>query len=382
MFYVSPTAHASEPSMPMFPAPSFRFPLPFARGLALVALLGATSSLAGCQRPVEAKAEDAAPPVHVDSADVGTVDAPITLRLTGTLKGAKETDLAANASGRVLKTVVERGQVVKQGDLIAQLDTSAAALSLAEAKVAVETSKTQDEISRSDCARYESLKGKGTMSDLEYDQLTAKCKTAPLSLEAAKARQNIAAKNVGDGTIRAPFAGVISERFVEVGEYVQPPSKVVSISQVGELRLEFTVPEADLAHVKQGSAVTFSVAAYPNDAFKGSVKYISGSVRATTRDLVAEAVVDNESKKLLPGMFADVSLATGTQKLPAVPLAAVFERQDKKRVFVVANGRLEERVLQYGPEVDGKLSVQAGVKAGEKVVVSKLQGLQNGARTE
>jgi membrane fusion protein, multidrug efflux system len=87
------------------------------------------------------------------------------------------------------------------------------------------------------------------MSDLEYDQATAKCKTAPLSLEAAKARQSMAAKNVGDGTIRAPFAGIISERFVDVGEYVQPSSKVVSISQVAELRLEFTVPEADLAHL-------------------------------------------------------------------------------------------------------------------------------------
>lgn len=352
------------------------------RGFALAVLVGGAASLVGCKKPADAQSEDAAPPVHVESAEVTTVDAPIHLRLTGTLKGARETDLAANAAGRVTRTVVERGQLVKAGDLIAQLDTSAAALSLAEARVAVATAKTQEEISKADCARYEALKGKGTMSDLEYDQATAKCKTAPLSLEAAKARQNMAAKNVGDGTIRAPFAGIISERFVDVGEYVQPASKVVSISQVGELRLELTVPEADLAHLKEGSKVTFSVAAYPNDSFKGVVKYISGAVRATTRDLVAEAIVENESKKLLPGMFADVSLSTGSQKLASVPLAAVFERQEKKHVFVVVNNRLEERVLQYGPEVDGRLTVHVGVKAGEKVVVGKLQGLQNGARVE
>ena len=352
------------------------------RGFALAVLVGGAASLVGCKKPADAQSEDAAPSVHVESAEVTTVDAPIHLRLTGTLKGARETDLAANAAGRVTRTVVERGQLVKAGDLIAQLDTSAAALSLAEARVAVATAKTQEEISKADCARYEALKGKGTMSDLEYDQATAKCKTAPLSLEAAKARQNMAAKNVGDGTIRAPFAGIISERFVDVGEYVQPASKVVSISQVGELRLELTVPEADLAHLKEGSKVTFSVAAYPNDSFKGVVKFISGAVRATTRDLVAEAIVENESKKLLPGMFADVSISTGSQKLASVPLAAVFERQEKKRVFVVVNNRLEERVLQYGPEVDGRLTVHVGVKAGEKVVVGKLQGLQNGARVE
>jgi hypothetical protein len=112
------------------------------------------------------------------------------------------------------------------------------------------------------------------------------------------------------------------------------------------------------------------------------VKYISGAVRATTRDLVAEAIVDNQSKKLLPGMFADVSLSMGSEKLASVPLAAVFERQEKKRVFVVVSNRLEERVLQHGPEVDGRLTVRVGVKAGERVVVGKLQGLQNGARVE
>lgn len=378
---VSPKAFASEPSMPI--TPLFRSQnISLLRVFAAAALVGSAACVVGCQKPAGVVA-DAEAPVHVDTAEVVTVDSPTSLRLTGTVKGAKESDLAANAAGRVLRTMVERGALVKKGELIAQLDTSSAALAFAEARVAVETSKTQEEISRTDCARYDQLKGKGTMSDLEYDQLTAKCKTAPLTLEAAKARQNIAAKNIGDGTIRAPFAGVISERYVDVGEYVQPSSKVVSISQVGELRLEFTVPEAELAYVKEGADVSFSVAAYPDATFHAKVRFISGAVRASTRDLVAEAVVvETDSKKLLPGMFADVALATGSQKLAAVPVAAVFERLEKKRVYVVTGGRLEERILQYGPQANGLLTVLAGVKAGEKVVVSKLAGLQNGARVE
>lgn len=348
-----------------------------ALGLALFATL-----LPACQKPAQAKGEDAGPPVHVETAPASESDAPVTLRLTGTLKGAKEADLAANAAGRVLRTFVERGAEVKEGQVVAQLDTSAAALSLLEAKVQVATSKTQEDINKADCARYEQLKAKGVMSDLEYDQATAKCKTAPLGLEAAQARQNMASKNVGDGTIRAPFSGIVSERYVDVGEYVQPSSKVISIAQVGELRLEFTVPEANLAQIKTGADVAFSVAAYPEQPFHGTVRFVAGAVRATTRDLVAEAVVPNADKKLLPGMFADVTLTVGTQKLASVPKTAVFERQDKKRVFVVDNNRLQERVLQYGPEVGDRLTVHSGVKVGEKVVVSKLQGLQNGARVE
>lgn len=353
--------------------------------LSLMSVLGmavASATTVGCNRPAQAKSEDAALPVHVETTDVTEIDAPVLLRLTGSLKGMKETDLAANAAGRVVKTNVERGAEVKQGTILAQLDTSAATLSLAEAKVAVATSKTQQDINKADCARYEQLKAKGAVTDLEYDQVTAKCKTAPLSLEAAQARQSIAAKNVGDGTIRAPFSGVVSERYVDVGEYVQASSKVVSIAQVDELRLEFSIPEANVAQVAPGADVSFRVAAFKDQLFHGTVRYVAGAVRTATRDLVAEAVVQNPEKKLRPGMFADVELHIGKQTLPSVPLAAVFERQAKKRVYVVTDGHLIERVLQVGPEVDGRLTAVSGLKPGEKVAVGKLDGLTNGARVE
>lgn len=350
--------------------------------VALTGALAATTS-SGCNRAsAQAPQEEAAAPVHVDTADVTVVEAPIELRLTGSLRGGKETDLAANAAGRVLKTNIERGTEVKAGTVLAQLDTSAATLSLAEAKVQVETSRTQEAINKAECARYEQLKAKRAVTDLEYDQVTAKCKTAPLSLEAAQARQNIAAKNVGDGTIRAPFSGVIAERYVDVGEYVQPSSKIVTIAQVDELRLEFSVPEAYVAAVSLGADVTFQVAGYPSEKFHGKVRYVSGAIRPATRDLVAEAFVENPEKKLRPGMFADVSLSTGKQKLPSVPLDAVFERLDKKRVFVVVGDRLEERILQAGATVGDRLAAQSGVKPGEKVAVGKLDTLQNGMRVE
>lgn len=339
-------------------------------------------SAAGCQRPAQVKTEDATAPVHVQTAEVTEMQAPVFLRLTGTLKGIKEADLAANAAGRVIRTNVERGAEVKEGAVLAQLDTSAATLSLAEAQIQVATSRTQDEINKADCVRYEQLKAKGAISPMEYDQATAKCKTAPLGLEAARARQKLAAKNVGDGTIRAPFAGIVSERYVDVGEYVQPSSKVVSIAQVGQLRLEFTVPEVSLAQVKTGADASFTVAAYPDQTFHGAVRFVAGSVRATTRDLVAEAEVENAERLLRPGMFANISLAVGTEKLASVPLSAVFERLEKKRVYVVQGGRLEERVLQHGAEIDGRLTVRDGLKLRDKVVVGNLTGLQNGARVE
>ena len=353
---------------------AFRFaPLP------LAALFVATLSFStGC------RSAGATPPeptkqarVEVATEAASPVATPRTLRLTGTLRGARETDLAANVAGRVLSLGVQRGESVAKNALIAQVDVRSAALALAEAKVAVQNSKLQESINNSECARYEQLKAKGVVAELEYDQVTAKCKTAPLNLQAAEARQSMVAKNVGDGAIRAPFAGVVTERFVEVGEYVQASSRVVSIAEVEDLKLEFSLPEQNFPDVKVGAEVSFRVGAYAPVRFAGKVQHISGAVRET-RDVLVEAVVKNPDKKLLPGMFAEVELAIGNEALPSVPKSAAFEANGKMNVFVVKDGVLEQRVLQPAPAVGDRIPVRRGVELGEKVVKAYAPELKNG----
>jgi len=348
--------------------------------LTLAAAL-ALSFAAGCNKKSDAAPAPSAPAVAVVTDKVTTIDAPRTLRLTGTLRGERETDLAANVGGRVITMKIERGQRVKKGELIAQVDVSSAALALAEARVAVQTSKTQESISRADCDRYERLKASGAVTELEYDQVTAKCKTAPLNLEAAQARQSIAAKNVGDGRILSPFAGTVTDRYVQVGEYVQPSSRVASLAQVADLRLEFSLPEQSYPDVKLAQDISFRVAAYPGQLFSGTVSHISGAVRET-RDVLVEASVKNPEHKLLPGMFADVELTVGHDSLPSIPKAAAFEGNGKLNVLVVQGGALEQRVLQLGPEVEGRISVRHGVSAGEQVVASYSPELKNGQRVK
>lgn len=330
-----------------------------------------------CKKPPPPPLPAEAPAVHVETVEVTACDAPQSLKLIGNLRGAKETDLAANAMGRVLKTYVDRGAEVKAGELLAQVDVSTAALSLTEAQVQVHTSKTQLDINQADCARYEQLKGTGAITEYEYDQVTAKCKLAPLLVKAAQARQSMAAKNVGDGMIRSPFAGVVTERFVEVGEYVLANSKIASLAQIGELRLEFTVPEANFPQVRPNAKVTFHVAAYRDTPFEGQVVHISSAVRPT-RDIVVEALVPNADKRLLPGMFADVSLDVGVRSLPSIPKAAMFAQNGKENVFVVSEGRLEQRVVRPEPELDGRIPIVKGVALGERVVATHSAELKNG----
>lgn len=360
------SSHSSLPSLRLASIP-----------LAAV-LVVSLSLLAGCksaaatpepthhQAPVEV-ATEAASPIH----------APRTLRLTGTLRGARETNLAANVAGRVLSIGVQRGDSIAKNATIAQVDVRSASLTLAEAKLAVQNSKLQGTINDSECARYEQLRAAGVVPDIEYDKITAKCKADPLNIKAAEARQNIAAKNVGDGVVRAPFAGVVTERFVEVGEYLQASSRVIAIAEVEELKLELSLPEQNFPDVKVGAEVHFRVGAYPAEQFTGTVVRISGAVRET-RDVLVEALVKNPDRRLLPGMFAEVELSIGHEALPSVPKSAAFAANGKTNVFVVKAGRLEQRVLHPAPAVGDRIPVRRGVELGEQVVVAYAPELENG----
>lgn len=352
------------------------------RSLAALALLTLVMGASGCN------ASAAEPPprpeevtLEVTSVPVVEVETPAYLRLTGTLRGSREANVAADVSGRVISVAVDRGDQVKAGQVLARVDVKAARLSLAEATVNVEASRTQVEIDQRECERYEQLHRGGAVSEQEYDQVTARCKASPLQLEAARARQNMVAKSVGDGVIRAPFAGVVTERMVEVGEYVQVPTAVVSLSQDSELRLVFSVPERNIPQVKLGAPVTLRVPAHGESPFVGRVSHLSGTVRAT-RDMLAEAVVDNADKKLVPGMFADVEVQTGTQTLPAVPTTAVFEQNGKLNVFIEHEDRLFQRVIHPLPGVDDLVPVGAGVKVGEHVVSPVSHEMKNGQRVK
>ena len=348
------------------------------RKLALVSVLLAVACKAKQEGAAVKVAE--APPTAVQSATVMEIEVPATLRLTGSLRGEREVDLAANAAGRVTATSTERGAFVEKGQILAKLDVRAAALSANEARVQVANARAQEEQARKECERYEQLRQKSAISDLEYDRVMTQCRTLPLTVEAASVRASLAAQNVGDGIIRAPFEGVVIERYVEVGQYVRQDSRVVSLVSLHPLRLELTVPEAEVAKVQQGADVTFYVAAYPGRAFNGKIRYISGAVRATTRDLVVEALVDNVDKALKPGMFAEVDLTLGTHKMPGIPKTAVVQRDGQAHAFIVIDGQLEERVLSLGPSAGDQVGVLEGVKAGEKIAVAEVAKLSNGQR--
>jgi RND family efflux transporter MFP subunit len=335
----------------------------------------------GCKKK-QVEQQVAIEKVHVQSVDVTEAVMPRTIAVTGTLRGQRQTDLAADASGKVLETMVERGSPVKKGDVIAKLDIRAAAAAAAEAHASVELAKAQAESAQRDCDRYRDLLAKHAITQAEFDHTADACKSQPLSVKAAEARANSAALNVTDGTIRAPFNGFVAERQVSVGQYVHPDTKVATVVEIDPLRLEITVPETELAAVKVGVPITFNVAAFKGKEFEGTIKFISAAVREATRDVIAEAEVPNPDHVLLPGMFADARLQVGEEKQPVLPETAIVEREEHDVVFAVVAGHLEERLVQLGAKKDHVVACLRGVKVGDQVVDHPDPKLYNGALVE
>jgi membrane fusion protein (multidrug efflux system) len=351
-------------------------------GLALVVTPGSF----GCHKPEDSASAgpaEAAAPLHVQTAAVQEQPMPEFLTLTGTLHANQQSDIAADASGKVLQVLVERGQAVKGGQVIATLDARAAGLSATAAEAQSRVAQSQLEQAQKECERVKHLLDTGAISQAEYDRQTSACTSQQWSAAAAEAQQQSATKLVGDARIRAPFDGIIGERLINVGQYVDRNTRVASEYQPDPLRLELTIPEASLASIHEGVVVNFSVAAFGDEKFTGAIKYISPNVRETTRDLVAEAIVPNADGRLRPGMFAVARVELGEKPKPVVAANTLARDDSSSRVFVVgADHLIQERLVRLGEQKGDLVAVLSGVRPGENVVVQPGPDVRDGARVE
>ena len=331
----------------------------------------------------QAGGEALIPPIHVQTATVSEQPMPEYLTLTGSLHASRQSDIAADANGKVLQALVERGQAVKSGQVIATLDARSATLTATAAQAQSRLAQEQLEQARRECERVKHLLETGAISQAEFDRQTSQCSSQQWSATAAEAQQQSATKLLGDTRIRAPFDGIIGERIVNVGQYVEPSTRVASIYESDPLRLELTIPESDLASIHEGVPVAFSVAAFGDEKFAGTIRFISPNVRESSRDLIAEAVVPNKDGRLRPGMFAVAKLQLAEKPSAVVASTALARDDTAARLFVVgADNRVEERLVRLGEAKGDLVAVRSGVRSGESVVLEPGPEVRDGARVE
>lgn len=339
--------------------------------------------LLACHLPgSSSKAAEPPKPMDVELTSAQKQPMPRWLPLTGSILAARQVQVAANAAGVVTSVRVERGQKVQKGQVLAEVDTRLSRLTANAGDAQAEALKVQLSAAEQDCARSEKLYQDGVIPQAAYDRSAAGCLSTRRSLEAAEASADAARTNLANTSIRAPFDGVVSEKLVEVGAFVQNPTPVVTLVGEGAFRVRFSVPESYAASVAEGQAALLSPSTRPELELPAVVRYISPSLREPTRDRVVEADIQGSDPGILPGMFALVRLSLQEQEQVVVPEAAVRTEGSVHRLYTVSEGRAFERVVQLGSHREGWVVITQDLVGTEQVILSPPLSLRDGQAVE
>jgi membrane fusion protein, multidrug efflux system len=375
--------------------------------------------LAGCgttEAEPPANAEQPAKPITVTVVTAEERALPTSLDVTGTLMADAQTDIASEIEQRVEEILVERGQFVSAGQVVARLGAEDAKNQLHEAEAIeaqirerlgltngqpfdplntpeVQQARASMDRAESDYKRYVQLVDEGAVSRAEHDlrrsdYLATKAQYETTinqmrqlyqSLLAQKVRVNMGHKAVEDTIIRAPFSGLIAEKAVNVGRYMKKGDRIATIVRVDPLRIELAIPEGAVAAVRKGQKVSFTVQSYPDRRFEGTIAYIGPAVRAESRALVVEAIVPNPKDMLQPGLFATAHIELPAARASVmIPATAVRNEGGVFKLFVAKGDRAEARIIQVGREADGRQEILRGLASGESVVNPQTAGLADG----
>lgn len=323
------------------------------------------------------------PPPTVKAATVVAAEAPTpdVLTLTGTVIADQRSDVTADTQGKVVNVMIERGQHVKLGQPVIQLDVRSAALSAREANAALQSARVSKQLADQECERTKTLLDKGAITKSEFDKQNTQCLNAVEQVAQAQARNDMMAKSVSDGMVRAPFEGTVSEKNVSPGEWVAPGKALFTLVDDDPLKIELAVPEKAVSTVKKDQRVEIVSVAHPEKKLGATITRLGAEI-GKSRALTAEAVIDKDSG-LVPGMFAEAHILVGQTPRVVLPADAVVLRGEYNHAFVVVNGIAQDRVVQLGTSPgDGKVAVLQGVAKGEKVVAKVTDQIVDGAKVQ
>lgn len=332
--------------------------------LALVAV----GVLTGCNKKDPKAAAGGPPggfsmPVEVAVARQDTVvDA---IAATGQIEALQAIELKPEVEGRINDIVAREGQEVGQGGALFRIDD-------AEAKAELARAQAEWDLASQALKRTRDLQSQNASSAADVERAEAAERGSHAQVDLLKIR-------VDRSTVRAPFAGVVGQRFVSMGDYVTTSTRMATLQTVNPQRAAFQVPEKYAQKLRSGQLVRFRVAAIPGEEFVGTVDFVDPVVQLPSRTILIKARVPNPQHKLQAGMFIEARLATDVRPSAVlVPEESVLPMQGATFVWVVREGKATRRQVGLGVRIPGFVEILSGIDAGDQVVVGGLERLSEG----
>jgi len=327
-------------------------------GLWLAVLLASS-----CHKKVESVPPKAAGPVIAVQQTPANLEAhQATEDVVGTVRSKLRAVIEAKVSGRVLQYLVAPGQLVKSGDLLAELDVQEIRAKLEQAKAMLDQAKR-------DLGRQESLIASKATSQQELDNAAARVKVTTAGLNEAETM-------LGYAKVTAPFDGVITRKLADVGDLAMPGKPLMEMEAPANLRFETDLPESLLDRVKPGAKLPVTIPTLPKP-LQATVSEISPVADAVSRTFLVKLDLPDDAG-LRPGQFGRVAVPVAEVKLLLVPRQSVLKRGQIEAVFVVRNGHAMLRLVKTGKLLGDKTEILSGIEPGDPVVTSDASQLTDG----
>lgn len=315
----------------------------------------------------EAESQPKARPVAVHDVTLGEISD--TIEATANLVPERLVTVLAETTGRIERLPVQEGDRVAAGQPLAEVERR-------EAEIALKRAEIKTRATQRDLDRAERMLQEGLMSPEEFEAKKLEHETAAQALEEAE-------WTLEKTTVRAPFAGTVTTRHIEIGQHVRPGDALFAVADFQPLVAEIHVPEEDAAYLEAGQPVRLIPRATPDHEVPGRIQRLSPMVDTGTGTVTVRVEARDVPASVTPGCFVTVITERDRHaSVPLVPKRAVIREIGTAYAFVAVDGKAERRELRLGLETSGSFEVLDGLQAGDRVVITGHGNLRNGTLIE
>ncbi|MGB5218186.1 MAG: efflux RND transporter periplasmic adaptor subunit [Smithella sp.] len=303
------------------------------------------------------------------------------IETTGSLRADEEVMVSSEVDGIVKSIKVEEGTAVSKGNLLVEINQTDYQLDKRRAEAALKQAEASLANAKSEFQRKESLYKEELITKQQFDDISTRVILAEADLAKAKSMLETSAERLARTRIYSPLNGMVKEKKVSAGDFARTSSPLLQLIKVDPLKLNFTISEKDIAGLKTGQDVDFTVDSFPDKKFRGKVNLLYPNVEERTRTLQAEALVPNSERLLKPGLFVRAIIYTGPpREVVVAPLTALIYDNATVSLFVVEGNMARERKVTTGRKYGEDIEIIEGLNGKEQIVVIGQNNLSEGIK--
>lgn len=307
----------------------------------------------------------------------------LVIAVSGSVRPVLQAMIKSKVAGEIARLYVREGESVTAGQVLVSIDTAdLKARNDAQRAMAAEAKARLDLATKNE-ANNRALLAKNFISQNAFDSVANSMQIAEANHQSALAQSAITQRALADAQIRAPFAGIISKRAVNVGEKITADAPIMQIVDLSKMELEAPVPVGDIPSVKVGQEIALKVDGFSEREFKGKVERINPAAEAGSRSISIFVTLPNADGALKGGMFANGTLAAvGRSAVATLPIASLIEEGGQTFVYALKGGLIERKPVTIGAKniERGLAEIRSGIEVGTEVVAVKADGLKHGSK--